>query len=72
MSAETATNKAGDEKYLDELDDYNIEQDKFVHSGHSGKGRSKKEMEQHSHTEAGGNTRKGAQKLMNNAANNKK
>ena len=39
----------GDDKYLDELDKYNIDQDKYESHGHSGKGRSKKEAAQHHH-----------------------
>lgn len=67
------TEKAsGDKQYLDEYDDYNIDQDKFVSSSHSGKGRSKKEAEQHHREDPNGHTRKNVQKLMNNAANNKK
>ena len=68
MSA--AKEESPDKKYMDEYDDYNIEQDKLVHSHQSGKGRSKKETEQHiQHTE---HTRKNVQKLMNNAQNQKK
>lgn len=69
MSSETQT---ADQKYMDEYDEYNIEQDKFVNSGHSGKGRSKKEAAQNHHEDPTGHTRKNVQKLMNNAANNKK
>lgn len=60
-----------DEKYMDEYDQYNYEQDKL--SGHhGGKGRSKKEAEQHAnHQDPGGHTRKTTQKLMNNAQNQK-
>ena len=67
-----STGKQGDadKQYMDEYDDYNIEQDKLVHSHHSGKGRSKKESEQH--TQHAEHTRKNVQKLMNNAQNQKK
>ena len=68
MSAAKSDNP--DSKYMDEYDDYNIEQEKYVHSHQSGKGRSKKETEEHiHHTE---HTRKNVQKLMNNAQNKKK
>ena len=60
-----------DRQYMDEYDDYNIEQDKFV-GHHGGKGRTKKEVEQQHHSDPGGHTRKNVQKLMNNAANQKK
>lgn len=59
-----------DKKYMDEFDDYNIEQEKYVHSHTSGKGRSKKEAEQHVHQTE--HTRKNIQKLQNNAHNQKK
>ncbi len=60
---------AADEQYLDKYDEYNIEQDKYIHSHHGGKGRTKKETaQQHSsHAEPGGDTRKNMQKLVNNA-----
>lgn len=63
--------KNADKEYMDEYDDYNIEQDKFMHSG-SGKGRTKKEVAKNHHEDPAGHTRKNVQKLMNNAANNKK
>ena len=51
----------------DEYEHYNYDMDKHVHSGHSGKGRTKKEAEQHTnHPDPGGHTRKTVQKLMNN------
>lgn len=59
-----------DEKYFkDEYDKYDVEQDKVVHSSHSGKGRSKKEVDQHHHPDPSGHTRKNVQKLVNNAHN---
>lgn len=59
-----------DEKYLDEYDEYNIKQDK-ISGHHGGKGRTKKESEQHVHQDPAGHTRKATQKLMNNAQNQK-
>lgn len=58
---------SGDDKYLDEFDKYNIEQGKYENHAHSGKGRSKKEAEQHHHEDPSGHTRKDVQKLVNNA-----
>jgi len=55
-----------DEKYLDEYEQYNIEQDKYESHGHSGKGRTKKEAQQHHHEDQSGHTRKDVTKLMNN------
>lgn len=60
----------GDEKYMDEFDKYNIEQDKYVHSGKSGKGRSKTETEQNKNQ--GEHTRKIAEQLMNSAHKSEK
>lgn len=60
----------GDEKYLNDLDKYNIEQEKYESHGHSGKGRSKKEATQNHHEDPSGHTRKNVQKLQNNAHNN--
>jgi len=56
---------SGDDQYLDELDKYNIEQDRLTNTGHSGKGRSKKEAEQNHHEDPAGHTRKIATKLQN-------
>lgn len=59
---------SGDKEYMDDLDEYNINQEKFVHSSHSGKGRSKKEAGQHTnHADPGGHTRKAVVKLVNNS-----
>jgi len=56
----------------DEYEHYNYDQDKHVHSGHSGKGRSKKEVDQHTnHQDPGGHTRKTTQKLINSHKNEK-
>lgn len=63
----------GDEKYMDELDEYNIEQDKYGPGGHSGKGRTKKEAAQNTNREdPAGHTRKTTQKLINNAHKHEK
>lgn len=61
--------KSGDDKYLDEYDKYNIDQDKYEKHSHSGKGRTKKEAEQHHHEDPSGHTRKDVQKLINNHHN---
>lgn len=58
---------SADEQYMDEYDKYNIEQDKYENQGHSGKGRSKKEVEQNHHEDPSGHTRKTVQKLVNNS-----
>ncbi|WAR03043.1 hypothetical protein MAR_009601 [Mya arenaria] len=50
--------KDADKEYMDKYDDYNIEQDKYVGSSHSGKGRSKKEASQNHHEDPSGHTRK--------------
>jgi nuclear protein 1 len=54
---------ADDDKY----EEYNYEADRIAAgSGHSGKGRTKKEVEQHTNREdPGGHTRKTVQKLVN-------
>lgn len=56
-----------DEKYMDEFDKYNVEQEKYENHGHSGKGRTKKEVAQNHHEDPSGHTRKDVQKLVNNA-----
>jgi len=49
----------------DKYEEYNYDQDKYE-AGGSGKGRSKKEAEQHTnHHDPGGHTRKTTQKLVN-------
>uniref|UniRef100_A0A0B7BT76 Nuclear protein 1 n=1 Tax=Arion vulgaris TaxID=1028688 RepID=A0A0B7BT76_9EUPU len=58
---------ASDEKFMGEYDKYNIEQDKYENHAHSGKGRTKKEAEQHHHEDPSGHTRKNVQKLVNNS-----
>lgn len=55
------------DNYLDEYEVYNMDQHKFVHNGHSGKGRTKREASQHSNSyDPQGHTRKTVQKLVNN------
>ena len=55
------------ENYFDEADVYNVEQHKFIHAGHSGKGRSKREVQQRTNAyDPNGHTRKTMQKLLNN------
>ena len=55
------------DKTDDKYEEYNYEADKLATgSGHSGKGRTKKEAEQHTNwNDPGGHTRKTVQKLMN-------
>ncbi len=67
---EALTMADADEKYLDEYDEYNMKQDK-ISGHHGGKGRTKKESEQHVHPDPAGHTRKATQKLMNNSQNQK-
>lgn len=56
----------------EDLEEYNYEADKYLASGHSGKGRTKKEAAQHTnHTDPGGHTRKTVQKLINSHENEK-
>jgi len=70
MADTTKPAGTGDDQYLDDLDKYNIEQDKYENHGHSGKGRSKKEAGQNHHADPSGHTRKDTQKLINNSHNN--
>lgn len=75
MSTKAASSSGADadKEYMDEYDEYNINQDKCVAaSGHSGKGRSKKEAEQHHKADPAGHTRKIVNTFTNNAANQKK
>merc|ERR1712212_146908 len=54
------------EAHFDEYEHYNFEQDKSIHSGHSGKQRTKKEAEQNTNRHnPGGHERKIVTKLMN-------
>ncbi len=65
---EGAKKPAGDfdPENVDEYEHYNYDHDKHMYSGHSGKGRTKKEASQHTnHPDPGGHTRKTTQKLMN-------
>lgn len=59
------------EPYLDEYDQYNIDQDKYTNSGHSGKQRSKKEAAEHTNRSdaSNGHTRKLVTKFQNTEAN---
>ena len=55
------------ENYCDEADFYTMDQHKYIHLGHSGKGRTKRESRQHTNGyDPNGHTRKTTQKLMNN------
>lgn len=63
--------KASDK--TDEYEEYDMEPEKYVHSGHSGKGRTKKEASQHTnHPDPCGHVRKTTQKLINNSHNQRK
>merc|ERR1711909_185819 len=54
------------EAHFDEYEHYNFDQDKSIHSGHSGKQRTKKEAEQNTNRHnPGGHERKITTKLMN-------
>ena len=60
------------ESHLNEYDHYNYEVDKHVHSGHSGKQRSKKEASEHTnHFDPSGHSRKIVTKLQNTEQNRK-
>uniref|UniRef100_A0A0L8GBR5 Nuclear protein 1 n=1 Tax=Octopus bimaculoides TaxID=37653 RepID=A0A0L8GBR5_OCTBM len=60
-------------EYTDDFDEYDINQEKFIHSSHSGKGRTKKEACLHTnHADPGGHTRKAVTKLINNSHNTQK
>ncbi|KAK7473639.1 hypothetical protein BaRGS_00035117, partial [Batillaria attramentaria] len=55
------------EQYMDEYDVMSMERHKYVHSSHSGKGRSKREaMANTNRHDISGHTRKAVQKLVNN------
>ena len=52
--------------YMDEYDHFNYDQDKYVHSSHSGKQRSKKEaMVNTNRADTSGHSRKLVQKMQN-------
>jgi len=58
--------KCYQEAHFDEYEHYNFDQDKSIHSGHSGKQRTKKEAEQNTNRHnPGGHERKIVTKLMN-------
>lgn len=60
------------ENNFDEYEHYNFEYDKHVHSGHSGKQRSKKEASEHTnHFDPSGHSRKIVTKLHNTEQNRK-
>ncbi len=60
------------EAFFDEYDYYNFDHDKHIFSGHGGKQRTKKEVnEHHNHFDPCGHSRKIATKFMN-TENNKK
>ena len=61
------------EPYLDEYDEYNVEADKYIHAGHSGKQRSKKEAAEHTNRfDPSGHTRKLLEKMINTEKNKEK
>lgn len=60
------------ESHLDEYEHYNYDQDKHIHSGHSGKQRSKKEASEHTNrADPSGHTRKITDKLQKTEQNKK-
>ncbi|XP_065333591.1 nuclear protein 1 [Cloeon dipterum] len=60
------------EKHFDEYEHYNYDVDKHIHSGHSGKQRSKKEASEHTnHFDPNGHSRKIVTKLQNTEQNQK-
>ncbi|XP_055588090.1 nuclear protein 1 [Uranotaenia lowii] len=60
------------EAHFDEYEKYNFDHDKHMFSGHSGKGRSKKEASTHTnHFDPNGHSRKIATKLRNTEQNKK-
>ena len=60
------------EAHFDEYEHYNIDQDKYVNSGHGGKQRSKKEISEHTNqNDPSGHTRKIANKFHNTENNRK-
>jgi nuclear protein 1 len=61
------------EAHMNEFDHYNYSQDKYMYSGKSGKGRSKKEASMNTNKhDPSGHTRKTVSKLMNNHHKNAK
>lgn len=60
-------------KYDDEYEQYNFDHDKYIFSGHSGKQRTKREVNEHTnHADPCGHSRKLLTKLMNTEANHKR
>lgn len=60
------------DNYMDESDMVSMDRDRYIHLGHSGKGRSKKEAREHTNRhDPNGHTRKTTQKLINNNHNNR-
>jgi len=60
------------EPQVDEYEQYNYDQDKYVNSGHSGKQRTKKEASEHTNQhDPNGHTRKIVTKLHNSESNKK-
>uniref|UniRef100_A0A0L8HYH4 Nuclear protein 1 n=1 Tax=Octopus bimaculoides TaxID=37653 RepID=A0A0L8HYH4_OCTBM len=58
--------------YMDEYDVMSMYRDQYIHVGHSGKGRSKKEAREHTNRhDPNGHNRKTLQKLMNNSYKNR-
>ncbi|XP_049541639.1 nuclear protein 1, partial [Anopheles darlingi] len=59
-------------KMSDDYDKYDLEMEKHIHSGHSGKNRSKKEASDHTnHHDPSGHSRKIVTKLKNTESNKK-
>lgn len=62
----------GRSKMSDDYDQYDMELEKHIHSGHSGKQRSKKEASDHTnHYDPSGHSRKIVTKLKNTEQNKK-
>lgn len=60
------------ESNYDEFEHYNFDQDKYIHSGNSGKQRTKKEASEHTnHFDPSGHSRKIMNKLQNTEHNKK-
>jgi len=61
------------ESHFDEYEHYNFDQEKYLHAGHSGKQRSKKEASEHTnHFDPSGHSRKIVEKMVNTEKNRKK
>jgi len=60
------------EQHFDEYEHYNFTVDKYLHAGHSGKQRTKKEADEHTNKfDPSGHTRKILNKLVNTEQNQK-